>query len=292
MGCASYWGQKYFSEKKAIQVVHRALELGINYFDTGHSYSGGHAEVRLGLALQQYAGSLSPVISSKVGTRVGHLGRLDKDFSPQWIRQSCEQSLRQLRLEQLPLLFLHGPNPEDFNDDTYQVLAELQAAGKVGLVGVNAFDDHIIQLAADSGQFHCIMLDHNILSQHRAQTIAQLTAQNLDVVVAGAIAGGLYDRRFKRFRGMKSVWYWLRAWKNNRALLQRARRFAFLNDQPTGTATQWALAYVLQLPAVKSALIGTTSVAHVEELVQAADLTLPSELLAAIEAQANSADTP
>ena len=178
--------------------------------------------------------------------------------------------MRHLRLEQLPLLFLHGPNPEDFNDDTYQVLADLQAAGKVGLVGVNAFADPIIHLAADSGQFQCVMLDHNILTQHRATTIQQLTEQNIDVLVAGAIAGGLYDRRFKQFRGLKSLWYWLRAWKNNRALWQQAKRFDFLNQQPLGTATQLALAYVLQNPAVKSALIGTTSVAHLEELVAAA----------------------
>lgn len=286
LGCASYWGQRYFSATQATRVVHQALDLGINYFDTGHSYSGGHAEVRLGRALKSYSGSLTPVISSKVGTRVGTLGRLSKDFSPSWIRQSCEQSLRQLGLEQLPLLFLHGPNPEDFNDETYRVLADLQAAGKVGLVGVNAFADPIIQLAADSDQFHCVMLDFNIMTQHRTQTIEQLTERHIDVLVAGAIAGGLYDRRFTKFRGLKSLWYWLRAWKNNRAMWQRAKRFEFLNQQPLGTATQLALAYVLHHQAVKSALIGTTSVAHLEELVAAVELTLPEELLGAIEAQA------
>ena len=51
LGCASYWGNKRFSEKQAVAVVHAALAHGINYFDTGHSYSGGYAEARLGRAL-------------------------------------------------------------------------------------------------------------------------------------------------------------------------------------------------------------------------------------------------
>jgi aryl-alcohol dehydrogenase-like predicted oxidoreductase len=275
LGCASYWGNKRFSERQAVAVVHAALDRGITYFDTGHSYSGGHAEARLGRALAaSSAATESLLISSKAGTRVGNYGRLCKDFSPAWLRRSCEQSLRALQLDHLPLFFLHGPNPPDFNDEVFRTLEALKAEGKIGLVGVNAFADHILELTVDSGQFQCLMPDFNIL---RPDRITQLTAwhqQGLDVFIAGALAGGLYDRRFRQFRGLKSIWYWLRAWKNNRTQLKQAKDLAFLNDHPRYSATQLALAYVLHQPHFAAALLGTTSVKHLEELtvVSAGDL--------------------
>ncbi|MFC3194974.1 aldo/keto reductase [Marinicella sediminis] len=275
LGCASYWGNKRFSERQAVAVVHAALDHGITYFDTGHSYSGGYAEARLGRALASSQVSRDGLlISSKAGTRVGNYGRLCKDFSPEWLRRSCEQSLRDLGLGQLPVFYLHGPNPEDFNDDVFGLLESLKAEGKIGLVGVNAFDDHIIKLTVESGQFQCLMPDFNILRPERIPQLAKWREQGFDVFVAGALAGGLYDQRFKQFRGLKSIWYWLRAWKNNRHQLRQAKTLAFLNNHPEHAATQLALAYVLQQPHFSSALLGTTSVAHLTELagVSAADL--------------------
>ncbi|VAW45192.1 hypothetical protein MNBD_GAMMA02-391 [hydrothermal vent metagenome] len=288
LGCASYWGKKHFSEKKAIDVVHHAIDSGVNYFDTGHSYSGGHAEIRLGKALRSKAlqckatQSQELIISSKVGTRVGTMGRVYKDFSAAWIKQSCDQSLRQLQVDHLPIFFLHGPNPEDFNEDVYQALNELKQAGKIGLFGVNAFDDNIIELAVESEQFQAVMLDYNIFTAQRSQTLESLHQRGVDVMVAGAIAGGLYDRRFKQFKGLKSIWYWLRALKNNKALMQQAKRFDFLNDQPSATAIQLALAYVLNNQQFCSALVGTTSVAHLDEILQTDINQLNAELISQI----------
>ena len=283
LGCASYWGKKHFSENKAIDVVHHAIDQGVNYFDTGHSYSGGYAEIRLGKALRGRINDNQLIISSKVGTRVANFGRLYKDFSAAWIKLSCEQSLRQLKTDHLPIYFLHGPNPEDFNDEVFQVLQELKQAGKIGMVGVNAFDDGIIEIAVNSDQFQCVMLDFNILTPQRTQTIETLKRQGMNVIVAGAIAGGLYDHRFKKFKGMKSIWYWLRALKNNKALLQKAQTFAFLNHQPSATAVQLALAYVLKNQLFSSALIGTTSVKHLAELLQTDVNQLSADLMSQIE---------
>lgn len=289
LGCASYWGKKQFSEKKAIEVVHHALDAGINYYDTGHSYSGGYAEIRLGKALRSktlISQDLSDqiIISSKVGTKLGHFGRTYKDFSATWIKQSCEQSLRQLQVEHLPVFFLHGPNPEDFNETTYGVLDELKQAGKIGLIGVNSFDDAIIEQAVNCGQFQCVMLDYNLLTPHRKTTIDYLMNHGMDVIIAGALAGGIYDRRFKQFNGLKSIWYWLRALKNNKALLQQAKQFDFLNDQKSASAVQLALAYVLNNPNFSSALIGTTSVTHLNELLATDVNQLSEELINKINA--------
>lgn len=290
LGCASYWGKKHFSEKRAIDVVHQAIEAGVNYFDTGHSYSGGHAEIRLGKALKNKINSEHLIISSKVGTRVGNFGRLYKDFSAAWIKQSCEQSLQQLQTDHLPIYFLHGPNPEDFNSTTYQALDVLKQQGKIGLFGVNTFDDEIIQMAEQSGQFQTVMLDFNIYKPHRMALIKQLKAAGQDVFIAGALAGAIYDQRFWRFQGLKSFWYWVRAWKNNPQLSTMKKAMQCLNDVPNLNATQVALAYVLHHTEISTALIGSTQVGHLLELLAATSIDLDEGLIKKIESQAEKID--
>ncbi len=277
LGCASYWGKKHFSEQQASHVVQTALEQGINYMDTGASYSGGYAEQRLGRILRHVADKDTLVVSSKVGTEVGRFGRLYKDFSPQNIRHSCERSLTRLGIEQLSVCFLHGPNVEDFNDKTYQTLAELKQAGKVALWGVNTFNPHIIQLTQESHQFDVLMTDFNIFKPHQLNTLKSARQQGLEVIIAGALGSALYSREWQRAYRLKNLWYKLRAFKNNRAQLKAAKYFDFLNTHPDLTATQLALAYVLQFNCFSSALIGSTSAGHIRDLTAVSGQSIPSE---------------
>jgi aryl-alcohol dehydrogenase-like predicted oxidoreductase len=278
LGCASYWGKKQFSEKQAIQVVHQALDSGINYFDTGHSYSSGNAEIRLGKALANQNRS-DLIISSKAGTRIGNFGRLYKDFSASWLRQSCELTLKLLNIEHLPIFFLHGPNPEDFNDETFLLIEHLKAEGKVGIVGVNTFDDHIIDLSVSSGHIQSVMLDYNLFVPHRLKTIQRLHSIGIDVIVAGGLGGGFVKKGFNRVTSFKQLWYWLRAMKNHREKLTKAKTFDYLNNQQIGSALQIALAFVIKEKVIASTLIGTTSCEHLRELIAAVDIELPESLL-------------
>lgn len=266
LGCASYWGKKHFSYQKAASVVEAALDCGINYLDTGASYSGGHAEQRLGRILSQSSAQNSLIISSKVGTEVGHFGRLYKDFSPSGIRISCERSLKRLGVEQLSILFLHGPNVEDFNEDTYQALSDLKQSGKVSLLGVNSFNPHIIKLTRDCGQFDVVMTDYNVFQPHQHETIHSCHQKGLNVIIAGALGGALYSRPWRHSFNLKVLWYWLRAIKNNRKQLSLSKHFDFLNHHPQHHATQLALAYVLQNKQLSSALVGSTSPEHIRQL--------------------------
>ena len=286
LGCASYWGKKSFSEKQALNVFAAAIDSGINYFDTGYSYSGGYAEVRLGQALQHHQSHTDLIISSKAGTRIGRWGRLYNDFSPAWVRQSCEHSLNRLKRDHLPVFFLHGPNPEDFTDELFLTLEKMQQAGMIGMVGVNAFADHILELCLKHPQVQCVMLDFNIYKTKRKSLIRELKAAGKDVFVAGALAGAIYDQRFWRFQGRKSVWYWLRAWKNNPQLKAMKKAMQCLNQVSGLSATQVALAYVLKQTDLSAALVGSTQAKHISDLVKASQTELDENLIKTIESQA------
>src|SRR5258708_7287502 len=114
-GAASWWGRPAFSETAAIGLVQAAIEGGVTFFDTGASYSQGCAEPRLGRALQGRDAS-GLVVASKAGTLFAD-GQVRRDFSPAAITASAEQSLRDLGLDVLPLLQLHGPAIGELTDD-------------------------------------------------------------------------------------------------------------------------------------------------------------------------------
>src|SRR5258708_1315374 len=92
-GAASYWGKPVFDERRAVGLVHAALDGGVTFFDTGSSYSAGEAEPRLGRALKgRDAGKL--VVATKAGTFHAGGGRIGRDFSAKAVTASAERSLR------------------------------------------------------------------------------------------------------------------------------------------------------------------------------------------------------
>jgi len=227
LGCASYWGKERFNEAEAIRIVSVAIDKGVNLFDTGHSYSEGNAEVRLGKALKDRQDKSDLVISSKAGTRIGNKGKLYKDFSPNWIRESCELSLKRLGLETLPLLHLHGPAVSDINDELIDELLKLKSEGLVRAIGVNSFEDDVLEKVLGLDVFDFVMPDYNILCKEREPLIEKLNAKGISVIAGAALADSLYSNRVFKVKGIKDLWYLARALKNFRGKLVKGFSYRF-----------------------------------------------------------------
>lgn len=277
LGCASWWGQKAFDERQALALVHAALDHGVTFFDTGAAYSGGEAEPRLGRALKG-RNLDGVVVATKAGTF--HDGRrVARDFSPAAIEASVERSLRNLGLDALPLLQLHGPAVAELDDEMLAMLEGLKRRGLVRALGVNSFDpgliDHVIGLPV----FDVVMVDYNVLRPERAALIAKAAGRGKGVLAGMALAMGHANRRVLRLRAPRDVWYALRALKNHRADVVRGVRFGFLGEVPGMTASQAALAYVLANPNVSCAVVGTTRMSHLMENLAASGMSLPGEVI-------------
>lgn len=281
-GAASYWGLRRFDERKAVGLVHAALDAGVTFFDTGAAYSRGEAEPRLGRALK---GRLRDdlVVATKAGTRFAD-GRIVRDFSPGAISRSVEASLERLGLERLPLLQLHGPAIAEFTDELLSALERLRTRGLVRAFGVNSFDpaviDHVIGLPA----FDVVMVDYNVMRPEREPLIARAAGAGKGVLAGMALAMGHPGRQTLKLRGPQDVWYALRALKNHRGDIGRGARFAFLAETPGMTGAQAALAYVLANPHVACAVTGTTRLAHLQANVAASGLALPEDVMARVRA--------
>lgn len=134
------WGNT--DDRTSVKAIHTALDCGINFFDTADFYGLGHSEELIGKTL----GNRDDVV---VATKVGHRLRKDQtiftDYSPEYIRQACEQSLKRLKREAIDYYQLHTAKvPELENEDTIRILEQLKKEGKIRYWGVslNTYNPH------------------------------------------------------------------------------------------------------------------------------------------------------
>lgn len=286
-GCASWWGKPAFEERKALRLVHAALDLGVTLFDTGASYSAGEAEPRLGRALKG-RDPARLVVATKAGTWHAGGGRIARDFSPAAIRASAERSLRNLGLEALPLLQLHGPAIAELDAELLQTLDELRTQGLVRALGVNSFDPAVIAHAIREPAFDVVMVDYNVLRPEREPLIAAAAAAGKGVLAGMPLAMGHTGLKVARLRGPQDLWYAARGLIRHRDEVRKGRRFRFLHRLDGMTGSQAALAYVLANRNVSAAVIGTTRLGHLQEDAAASGQALaPAVLTRILEAQAD-----
>ncbi|MDD3481982.1 aldo/keto reductase [Azovibrio restrictus] len=138
MGMSEFYGAS--DDAESLRTLARALELGINFFDSADTYGHGHNESLLGRFLKEggAARRQQVVIASKFGI-VREQGKYERriDNSPAYIRQACEASLRRLGVEQIDLYYCHRRNPEVPIEEMMGALAQLVAAGKVRQIGLS-----------------------------------------------------------------------------------------------------------------------------------------------------------
>ena len=282
-GAASWWGKPQFSERQAVGLVHAALDGGVTFFDTGASYSGGHAEPRLGRALKGRDASRL-VVATKAGTFARGRG-IGRDFSPAAVVASAERSLKTLGLDVLPLLQLHGPSIGELTDDLRAALAGLKARGLVRALGANSFDPAVIDHVVGLPDFDVVMVDYNVLRPGREPLIARAAAAGKGVLAGMPLAMGHTGGQVARLRAPRDLWYAARGLLRHRREVEQGATFGFLARTPGMTGAQAALAYVLGNPAVACAVVGTTRPAHLAANLAASGMTLSPQTLAEIRAQ-------
>ncbi len=280
-GCASVWGKDMISDAQAQELFERAYELGITYFDTGHSY--GNAEERIGKILKssKIVKRENIVISTKFGTRFID-GKLVHDVSPEWIRESVDTSLRRMGISYIDCLQIHGPQISDFTEELYSILDELKEKGIVRAVGANSFDTDVLEFICREKRLDFVMLDYNLMRRDREELIRKLHENGIGVIAGAALAESLYSNRVFKIRGKKDIWYLARAMKNFRKQLFNGWKYRFINRVNGVTGSQIALGFVLDNPMVSSAVFGTTTMSHLEENARAVWVDMPQEVLARV----------
>src|SRR5215470_2666074 len=193
---AGVWGEPT-DRAQAIAVLRRAVELGINLIDTADSYGPYVSEELIREALYPYPGDL--VIATKAGlVRTGPdewhpVGR------PEYLRQEAEMSLRRLRLERIELFQLHRIDQLVPFDDQIGVLADLQAEGKIGHIGLSNVSVEEILAAQLIATIATVQNQYSPSQRESEQVLNFCSDEGLGFIPWSPIAGGTLSRSGSRF---------------------------------------------------------------------------------------------
>lgn len=189
------WGE--IDDDESIRAIHEALDLGVNLFDTASNYGAGHSEEVLGRALEGRREGV--VIATKFGSVVDESARahVGSNADPDFIRESCDTSLRRLRTDVIDLFQFHwGDFDPAGAPEVIEVLEELVAAGKVRWYGWST--DHPDRAAAFAGAPHMTAIQFELNVLRDAPDLLQLCEEHdwaglIKRPLSGGLLSGKYD---------------------------------------------------------------------------------------------------
>jgi aryl-alcohol dehydrogenase-like predicted oxidoreductase len=306
LGCMSYgtptWRPWVLDEERSRPFFRRAIELGINFFDTSDMYSLGVSEEITGRALREFGRLDEIVIATKVfyptSTPAAFWAAATKADPPnssglgrKHVVQACEASLKRLGVDTIDLYQLHRLDPVTQIEETLEALDLLVRQGKVRYIGLSstwawkvmkalAFSD-----AKGLARFASMQNHYNLVYREEEREMLPLCLdQGLGVIPWSPLARGALARTgdaTARKTADSELAGQLYDHPADAAVIEANRRVAAARG---AAPAETALAWLLSRPAVTAPIVGATKMEHLEAAVRALDLKLTAEETAALEA--------
>jgi len=281
------WGNTDHDD--CIRIIHRALDAGINFVDTADVYSAGESEEILGKALKGRRDDV--VLATKLGVPMdddpNHRGG-----SRRWIITEVENSLRRLSTDYIDLYQLHRPDPDTDIDETLAALTDLVEQGKVRYIGSSSFSaGQIVEaqwVACDRRleRFRTEQPPYSILVRGiELDVLPTAQRHGMGILTYSPLAGGWLSGSWSADSSPASPARQRLAARfdmslpENQRKLQAVQRLAKLADEAGMSLIALAIAFVINHPAVTSAIIGPRTMEQLDSQLPAADVTLDASLL-------------
>ena len=282
LGCNNF-GRRITDAQVSERIIHRALDLSVNFFDTADSYGPGVSEEHVGRALAQRRGEA--VVATKVAAKMGS-GANDAGASRKHIMDGVHASLRRLNMDHIDLLQIHVWDGETPIDETMNALDDLVRQGKVRYVGSSNFRAWQLVWSLWSCDRRgwvsmiCEQPEYSLLNRSiERDLMPACQAFGVGIIPYLPLAGGMLTGKYKedealpagtrfehmtRFRSMFVT-------PRNFAIVRKLEAWARDHGHPL---TELAVAWLLARPMVSTVITGATTPEQVEANVKAADWDL------------------
>ena len=293
LGCMMFGGRTDLDE--TVRIVNRALEAGINIFDTANMYSRGRSEEFTGEALKRAGQRERIILCTKVHMRMDDTDVNAQGNSRRHIIAQCEASLRRLQTDYIDLYQIHRPAPDTAIDETLRALDDLVRAGKVRYTGTTTFAAwQIVESLWASKELglHRFISEqppYNLLDRRiERELIPAARTFGLAVLPWSPIGGGLLSGKYRRGEPVPA---------DSRYASPspvQVRRFTVgvhdvveplqaLADAKAVPLAQITLAWVIQQPGITSPIVGPRTLEQLEDNLRALEIELTPEDLRRID---------
>jgi aryl-alcohol dehydrogenase-like predicted oxidoreductase len=297
LGCGGFGGVgsapelfgKGEDQATAFALMDRALDVGINYFDTADSYGGGASERMIGAWLKARKTRDKVILSTKVFYAIAE-GPNDRSLSRRHIMEAVEGSLRRLQTDHLDLYVIMEPDPDTPVEETLRAMDDLVRAGTVRYIGASNIDAQQLRESLSASQrlgvprYESVQNSYSLLDRAiEAEVLPLAATEKLAITPFGPTSGGLLTGKYRYGEpaqpdsrmGLRPQPY--RHLLNERTFrsIEALRAAAAERGVDMGAL---ALAWVLSHPQVPAALIGPRRVEHFAPWLEAVDIHLtPAE---------------
>ncbi|MFF3021260.1 aldo/keto reductase [Gottfriedia sp. NPDC057948] len=297
LGCMGFGDAKRWihpwviDEESSRTIIKKALDLGINFFDTANVYSDGTSEEFVGRALKDYANRDGIVLATKVYFPM-HKGPNGSGLSRKHIMSEIDKSLKRLGTDYVDLYQIHRWDYNTPIEETMESLHDLVKAGKVRYIGASAMYAwqflKSLHVAEKNGWTKFVSMQNHlnlIYREEEREMLPLCKEENIGVIPYSPLASGRLTRdwsnttlRSETDETQKSKYG---ATENTDRLV--VERVAEIAEKHGVTKSNIALAWLLQKEPVSAPIIGATKISHLEDSVGALSVNLTTEEVAYLE---------
>jgi aryl-alcohol dehydrogenase-like predicted oxidoreductase len=277
LGNAEEWSE--MTDKRAVSLVHRALDEGINFFDTAPNYAGGNSERLIGKALKG-RDRTKLVIS----TKFGHWPDGHTDFDADKIRESVEGSLRRLDTDYLDSVLLHNPGREIVIGDSqkhYEILEELKSEGKILVYGASLDTAEEMTEFINNKKGEVIEAFFNLIHQDARNAFKLANDNEIGIIAKIPLDSGWLTGKYNEdsvFTGIRKRW-------SAEDIKRRAKIVDFIRKMmpAEGSMAQKAIGYCLYYDSVSTVIPGCINEKQLLENVKSTGFKPDALLIAKLE---------
>lgn len=277
MGMSASYGVP--NDKESISVLEKAIELGINFFDTADIYGNGANEELISKVLKHHRNKI--VIATKFGFRINDKGENYLDASPKWLKTAVEESLKRLKTDIIDLYYVHRLDKNIPVEDTIDAMSNLVKEGKIKYIGLSECSAKDLKKANEIHAITAVQSEYSIMMRDVEKEILPLTKKlEISFIPFAPLGRGIITNKFdiksipKNDFRIRLPRYQGEHLKNNMSLAKEFEEYA---KSKNTTASAFAIAWVIARADNIIPIPGTKKIKYLEENAKAVDIKITEE---------------
>lgn len=286
MGMSEFYGEQ--NDEESIKTIHKAFDLGVTFYDTANMYGPFTNEILVGKAIKPFRNKITLATKFGIVRDPANPKARDVNGKPDYVKSSCEASLKRLNVEVIDLYYMHRKDPDTPIEETIGAMADLVKEGKIRGIGVSEVNAETLRRANATFPLSALQSEYSLWSREAEDEIIPACKESgIPFVAYSPLGRGFLTGQIKNFEDLAEDDFRRSSprfqGENFNKNLRLVKKIEAIAKEKKCTPSQLALAWVMAQEDFIFPIPGTKRVKYLEENVKAVDVKLSEQDLKQIE---------